>query len=76
MWVMWNLILVRLEIVLVSVQHRSMVCTKPTIVSNWMHPMVIMGDEALVEAVSVCLEIVLILMHDRCIVCAKHNIRS
>jgi hypothetical protein len=30
-WVMSNLVLVRLEIVLVSVQDRSMVCTKPTI---------------------------------------------
>jgi hypothetical protein len=28
---MWNLILVRLETVLVSVQDRCMVCAKPTI---------------------------------------------
>jgi hypothetical protein len=31
MWVMWNLILVRLETMLVSVQDRGMVCTEHTI---------------------------------------------
>ena len=31
MWVLWNLILVHLETVLVSVQDRSMVCAKHTI---------------------------------------------
>jgi hypothetical protein len=31
MWVMWNHILVRLEIVLVSVQQRYMVCAKRNI---------------------------------------------
>jgi hypothetical protein len=49
-WVMWNLILVHLEIVLVLVQDRSMVCTEPTIGSDWMHPMVLLGDETQVEA--------------------------
>jgi hypothetical protein len=34
MWVMWNVVLVRLEIVLVSVQDRCMVCAKCTIGSN------------------------------------------
>ena len=33
-WVKWNLILVRLEIVLVSVQDRCMVCAKRTIVTE------------------------------------------
>jgi hypothetical protein len=33
-WVMWNLILVRLETVLVSVQDRCMVCAKRTIGSE------------------------------------------
>jgi hypothetical protein len=33
-WVMWNLVLVRLEIVLVSVQHRCTVCAKRTIGSK------------------------------------------
>jgi hypothetical protein len=30
-WAMWNLVLVRLETVLVSVQDRCMVCTERTI---------------------------------------------
>jgi hypothetical protein len=38
--------------------------------------MVLLGDEAQVEAVLVYLEIVLILMQDRCTVCAKHTIGS
>jgi hypothetical protein len=33
-WVMWNLVLVHLEIVLVSVQDRCMVCAKHTIGSE------------------------------------------
>jgi hypothetical protein len=38
--------------------------------------MVLLGDEAQVEALSVRLEIVLILMHDRCMVCAECSIGS
>ena len=34
MWAMWNLISVHLEIVLVSVQDRCMVCAKHTIGSE------------------------------------------
>jgi hypothetical protein len=34
MWVMWNLILVRLEMVLVSVQDRCTVCAERTIGSK------------------------------------------
>ena len=49
---MWNLVLVYLEIVLVSVQDRCMVCAKRTmgvdIVFN--APMVLLGDEAQMEA--------------------------
>jgi hypothetical protein len=33
-WVMWNLVLVYLEIVLVSVEDRCMVCAKHTIGSD------------------------------------------
>jgi len=33
-WVMWNLLFVHLEIVLVSVQDRCMVCAKLTISSE------------------------------------------
>jgi hypothetical protein len=34
MWVMWNLVLVHLEIVLVSVQDRCTVCAKHTVGSE------------------------------------------
>jgi hypothetical protein len=49
MWVMWN---VRLKIVLVLVQVSCMVCAKHTIGSKIIlgHPMVLLGDEAQVEA--------------------------
>ena len=49
---MLNLILVRLEMVLVSVQDRCMVCDKRTIGSGTvLHaPMVLLGDEAQVQA--------------------------
>ena len=50
--VLWKLVLVRLEIVLVSVQDRCTICAKRTIgldsVIN--APMVLLGDEAQVEA--------------------------
>ena len=38
--------------------------------------MVLLGDEAQVEAYFVCLEIVLFLMKDRSTVCAEHTIVS
>jgi hypothetical protein len=49
---MWNLVLVHLEIVLVSVQDRCMVCAKHTIDLEiiWTHPMVLVGDEAQVDS--------------------------
>ena len=49
---MWNLVSVRLEMVLLSVQDRSTVCAKRTIGSEtfWTHPMVLLGDDAQVEA--------------------------
>ena len=51
-WVLWNLVLDRLEIVLVSVEDRCMVCAKRTIGSDIVFnaPMVLLGDEAQVEA--------------------------
>ena len=51
-WVMWNLISIRLETVLVSLQDRCMVCTKHTMAqkSFWTQQMVLLGDEAQVEA--------------------------
>jgi hypothetical protein len=62
-WVMWNLVSVRLEIALVLVQDRCMVCTKDTISSEivWTHPMVLQGNGLKWKLDSVCLEIVLIL---------------
>ena len=49
---MWNLVSVRLETVLLSVQDRSTVCAKRTIGSGTFctHPMVLLGDKAEVEA--------------------------
>ena len=50
-WVMWNLV-GPFEMVLVSVQDRCTVCTKRTIGSDnvFNAPMVLLGDEAQVEA--------------------------
>jgi hypothetical protein len=52
MWVMWNLAFFRLEIVLVLVQDRCMVCARRTIGSKsfWVDLMVPLGDEVQVEA--------------------------
>ena len=76
--VMWNLVSVRLETVLVSVQDRCTVCTKCTI-----------GSEIVLDAPDGTprrrgyrgssfwhLEIVLILTRDGCTVCAKRTIGS
>jgi hypothetical protein len=51
-WVMGNLISVRLETMLLSVQYRCMVCAECTIGSKnaLVHPMILLGDEAQVEA--------------------------
>ena len=51
-WVMLNLVSIRLETVLVSVQYCCMVCGKRTMAlkSFWTHQMVLLGDKAQVEA--------------------------
>jgi hypothetical protein len=51
-YVKWKLVLVHLEIELVLVQDRCMVCVEHTIVlkSFWLHPMVLLGDVGQVEA--------------------------
>ena len=51
MWVLWNLVLARLEIVLVSVQDRCMVCPKRTTSSKISldTPDGLLGDIHLVE---------------------------
>jgi len=52
LWVKWKLVLVRLEIVLTSMQVRCMVCVECTIVSKiiFMHPKVLLGDVGQLEA--------------------------
>ena len=75
---MWNLVLIRLETMLVSLQDRCTVGAKRTMAqkSFWTYPMVLLGDEAHVEACfgpfgdSANLDI------DRCTVCAEHTIIS
>ena len=51
-WVLWNIVLDRLEIVLVLVEDRCMVCAKHTIRSDIVFnaPLVLLGDEVQVEA--------------------------
>jgi hypothetical protein len=76
MFARWNLVLVCLEIVLVSVQDTCTICTKHTIGSEsfWMHPMELQGDVVMWDLISDRLETVLVLVQDRCTVCAKHTI--
>ena len=75
--VMSNHVLVRLEMVLVSVQDRCMVCAKRTIGSETIldAPMVLLGDEAQVQA-HFGLFRDSTLTQDRCTVCAEHTIGS
>ena len=49
---MWNLVSIHLETVLVWLQDRCTVCSKHTMAqkSFWTHQMVLLGDEAQVEA--------------------------
>ena len=51
-WVLWNLVSDRLEIVLVSVEDRCTVCAKRCIGPDiiFIAPMLLLGDEAQVEA--------------------------
>jgi hypothetical protein len=75
MWVMWNLISVRFETVLVSVQDRCTVCIERTICSE-----IVVGHTrstssvALImwNVISVYFELVLVSVQDRCTVYAKH----
>ena len=52
MWVLWNLVSVRLETVLVSVQDRCTVCAKNTIGSKIIleEPVELLGDVGHVES--------------------------
>ena len=73
---MWNLLFVHLEIVLVSVQDRCMVCAKCTIGPETVSdaPMVLLGDEAQVQARFGLFRDSSILSQDRCTVCAERTI--
>jgi hypothetical protein len=75
---MWNLVSVRLEIVLVSVQYRCTVCTECTLAqkSFWTHPVILLGDEVQVEACLSSFGDSGNLTQDRCAVCAKRTIGS
>ena len=76
--VMLNHVLVRLEMVLVSVQDRYMVCAKRTIGSETILDalMVLLGDEAQVQARFGLFRDSTSLMQDRCTVCAERTIGS
>ena len=52
MWVLWNLVSVRLETVLVSVRDRCTVCAKNTIGSKFIleEPVELLGDVGHVES--------------------------
>jgi hypothetical protein len=75
---MWNLILVCLEIMLVSVQDRCMVCTKRTIgmKSFWTHLVRLLGDEAQVDARFGPFVDSATLMQDWCMICVERTVGS
>jgi hypothetical protein len=78
MWVMWNLVSICFKIVLASVQDRCLVCVKRTIGSLMVFdaPIVLLGDEGLVELCLVRLKIVLLMTQDKCTVCTERTIGS
>ena len=78
MWVLWNPVSDRSEIVLVSVQDNCTVCAKCTIGLDIVFntPMVLLGDRLKWKLVSVRLEIVLIFTQDSCPVCTERTIGS
>jgi hypothetical protein len=65
-------------ILLASVQDQCSVCVKRTIGSLMVldAPMVLLGDEGLVELCSVRFKIVLLMTQDRCTVCTERTIGS
>jgi hypothetical protein len=75
-WIMWNLVLVCLKTILVSVQDRCTICAKRTIAqkSFWMHVRALLGSRLKWKLISVRLEIVLTLTQDRCTVWAESTI--
>jgi uncharacterized protein with PIN domain len=77
-WVIWNIILVRLEIVLVLTQDRCAVCAKHTIGTEivLMHPMEVLDEWVIWNIILVRLETVLLSAQYRCTVCAECTIGS
>jgi hypothetical protein len=77
-WIMWNLVLVRLETVLVLVQERCTVCSKCTIATEIVldAPDGTPSSKAQVEAHFSPFGIVLILTQDSCTVWAKRSMPS
>jgi hypothetical protein len=75
---MCNLVLVRLETVLASVQDGSTVCAERTKGSEIIldTPEVLLGDEAQVEGLLVCLQILLILTQDWSSACTERSTGS
>ena len=75
---MSNHVSVLLEIVLVSVQDRCIVCAKHTMAQKlfWTHQMVLLVMRLKWKLVLASLEIVLILTQDRCTVCVERTIGS
>ena len=75
-WVKWNVVSVHLETGLVSMQHSCIVCAKCIIGSKsfWTHPLVLLGDEAHVEARFGPFGDSASLHVDRCTVCAERTI--
>ena len=74
--VIWNLALVCLETVLVSVQDMCMVCAYCTIVQETIleAPVGTSVKRLKWKLGLICLEIVLVLMQHRCIICKEHTI--
>ena len=78
MWELWSLVSVCLGTVLVSVQDRCMVCAKRTVGPETVFDasMVLLGDEAQVQARFGLLRDSAVLTQDRCTVCAELTIGS
>jgi hypothetical protein len=71
-WLIWNLVLVRLEMLLELLQDSCMVCAECTIGTD----IVLDAPNGTIKLISVHLEIVLILIQDQCTVCAERTIGS
>ena len=73
---MWKLVSVCLDITLIFMQDRCIVCAERTkgLKSFWTHPMELLGAWVMWNLVSVHLETVLVSVQDRCTVCAERTV--